>query len=330
MSHGNWAHCPDCGSRFWYELDGFDQTYMRCYQQLGTSSEVTFKGAAILQDLHPCDEKLFWYYIYERFQVRERRERNEPKPWTVDKILQKYKFVNVFREHDRSTAWVIENFIKGRHELELIAFNICWYRMFSKWQTGAHLGWQDSWDVEKVFAKLCELPTPFTGAYIIHSEPGEAKLWSIVKVCADLFKLCTTPDSAFHDHMFKILTLDRVVEGAWLDLQQVRHVGQFMAYQMVLDMMYHPRLLGSAIDRDAWTCTGPGAMRGLRRLDPSARPKDSLERMIDLTRRAPENLPEGFPKLSIHDIEFSLCEIDKYCRVKYGEGRPRSTYPGLS
>ncbi len=33
-----------------------------------------------------------------------------------------------------------------------------------------------------------------------------------------------------------------------------------------------------------------------------------------------------YPRLELRDIEHSLCEFDKYERVRLGEGRPRSMY----
>ncbi len=290
--------------------------------------------------LATCDESLFWYYISERHHVWARKNALWPKPWTEDPILQKYKFVNVFRKLDRTTEWLIDNFLDPEDmgygvdcEPEILAFNICWYRMFNRWETGRLLGWQESWDKEKVREKLNAATFPiFTGAYIIHSEPGESKLDSIVDVCGELYRGVTSPG------------FSKYIEGGgtsmftvWKALQGPKHVGPFMAYQMVLDMMY-TKLLDKATDRLTWTYTGPGALRGLKRLDPEATMRDSLARMLDLRDRCSAELErldlqgrDGWliPELNVHDIEFCLCELDKYCRVKFGEGRPRSTYPGL-
>ena len=41
-------------------------------------------------------------------------------------------------------------------------------------------------------------------------------------------------------------------------------------------------------------------------------------------------LKSHMPKLELRDVEHSLCEFDKYCRVKFGEGEPRSHYPGAA
>jgi hypothetical protein len=40
----------------------------------------------------------------------------------------------------------------------------------------------------------------------------------------------------------------------------------------------------------------------------------------------PEVWPEGFPHLNLHDIQFSLCEFDKYQRAALGEGQPKALY----
>ena len=34
----------------------------------------------------------------------------------------------------------------------------------------------------------------------------------------------------------------------------------------------------------------------------------------------------NYIELELHDIQFQLCEFDKYERVKHGQGRPRSKY----
>lgn len=317
------AICPDCGAMFRYpeEEEEFDQRHLTCY---------TFEPVAEfkLPDLKMCSESDFWYFISERHKIFLKREAGEPKPWTADPILQKYKFVNVFRQYDRTTRWLLENFLIPHEQDDIrdIAFNICWYRMYNRWETGELLGWQMGWNPNEVVKKLRRADFPiFTGAYIIHSDWGRPKLDSITEVCDALWTLC-------HHTSFKDV-LQNGMEATWRFLQQANHVGPFMAYQMVLDMGYCPRLLGDAHDYHTWTCTGPGALRGLKRLDSAASMRDSLDRMADLTWRAPMSLAEieafHVPKLSVHDIEFCLCELDKYCRVKFGEGRPRSSYPGV-
>ena len=52
---------------------------------------------------------------------------------------------------------------------------------------------------------------------------------------------------------------------------------------------------------------------------------------IDKLRRdiAPLIHTAGMPSLHAQDLQNCLCEFDKYERVRLGEGRPKSTYPGV-
>jgi hypothetical protein len=83
-----------------------------------------------------------------------------------------------------------------------------------------------------------------------------------------------------------------------------------------------------------WANMGPGAQRGLRRLGlPCKNQADGVESMRYLLAVSqPLYGPKGHhvPPLEMRDIEHSLCEFDKYCRVKFGEGEPRSKFPGTA
>lgn len=277
----------------------------------------------MMPPLHPCSEDLFWYWISERHQIYLNKTAGLPKPWSSDVIFQQYKFVNVFRRLDRTTAWLIEHFLEPNRDskdLSLLVFNICWFRMFSRWETGAALGWLTEWNPDAMFAKLTQLETPFTGAYIIHSEPGYVKIDSINNVCEELFNR--------RHELLKIIQESQSMEVTLNALRWTRHIGPFMGYQMVLDMMYTP-LLEHATDRETWAVVGPGAYRGLRRLYPEIQMRDCLAAMLDLTEKSKLRRGWHVPPLDVHSIEYTCCEVDKYCRVLYGEGKPRSRYPGL-
>jgi hypothetical protein len=48
-----------------------------------------------------------------------------------------------------------------------------------------------------------------------------------------------------------------------------------------------------------------------------------MRELLELSRTA---LPDFVPKLELREIEHSLCETDKWLRVKAGQGRLRSKY----
>ena len=273
-------------------------------------------------------ESTFWYYMNERYAILLKRKAGAPKPWTDDPILQSYSFTNVFREDDRGTTWLRKNFIKPHwnDDLSNLAFNCCWYRMFNWWQTGALLGYQTEWDTEKIKKILHDTEAAggkvFTGAHIVHSEYYQPKIDSIVNVCAELFHLCVA-GNALVTECLENRSMERVFE----QLKEIRHIGGFMAHEMVQDLAHTPLLQG-AIDQNTWTNMGPGAKRGLQRLGmPCTNQKQGLASMVELFDRRHQNW-RGDKDLELHCIEFALCELSKYCKVLFNEGRPRSTYPG--
>jgi hypothetical protein len=51
-----------------------------------------------------------------------------------------------------------------------------------------------------------------------------------------------------------------------------------------------------------------------------------LQEMISLLEASASALPAFMPELELHDIQFQLCEYDKYERVRLGQGRPKARY----
>ena len=269
---------------------------------------------------------MFWYWVNERHRIYLKRfKEGLPKPWTDDPILQDYKFTNVFRQLDTGTLWLTENFLKPKRDstLDLILFNICWYRMFNWTRTGERLGWRKSWPVEEIIEVLTQASKEgekiFTGAHIIRGAVGEPKIDSIVDVCLNLFN--------DRQRLRKIARRSLSLEETFNALKVTRYVGSFMAYEMVSDMR-HTRLLEDAHDINTWANPGPGAMRGLYRIGLPSTEKDGVESMRVLLKEQDELREEHMPRLEMRDIEHSLCEFDKYARVLFGEGKPRGSYDG--
>lgn len=280
--------------------------------------------------MQTADESVLWDYINERHRIYLRRATGELKPWTNDPILRQFKFTNVFRELDRGTTWLRENFILPHWDDDPadIIFNCCWYRMFNWWKTGQILGWQTTWDTTKIYQILTLEQAVgrqiFTGAHIVYSRPGLSKIDAIINVCSELYSI---------RRMLVDECRRNSLELVFNDLLHIDSVGRFMAHEMIQDIR-HTRLLENATDINTWTNLGPGAKRGLLRLNlPAANQAQGQQSMVDLYARSLVTLdkhvlddPRGW---ELHSIEFCLCEIDKYLRVKFGEGQPRSRYQGV-
>jgi len=290
-------------------------------------------------ELAKAPESLFWYWINERHRIYLKKEvGGHPKPWTDDPILRDYKFTNAFRQLDRGTIWLTDEFI-GPHwddDAGLIVANVAWYRMFNYWGTGAYLGWQTAWNPGLVkrdlHANMKAGYQVFTNAHIIWSEEGMPKIDAIVDYAAAVW--------ADRNRIASICLSNRL-ESVFTQLNEYRGIGGFQAYEIVTDLR-HTRLLENATDINTWANMGPGAKRGLLRLGlPAKNAKEGLASMGQLLGRSMFSkwggdrpwvdelrLGAHVPILELRDIEHSLCEFDKYCRVKFGEGEPRMKYNG--
>ncbi|WP_374407399.1 nucleotide kinase domain-containing protein [Pelagerythrobacter sp.] len=274
----------------------------------------------------------FFAFMAAREQLRIRKESGEPWPWSEDNILNTYKFTNVKRENDRTTQWMRRYWTRpneDRPEGEII-FNCALFRYFGTSEFAAAVGWQREWKPDRCIAIASERATRkervFTGAYIVptlgHRGPkAEA-------VC----NLILSPLWERREVIARVALETRRWEPVAVEMRRLPGFGGtgFMAKEVLQDVM-HTRVLANARDRNTWCPAGPGARRGLNRVHgrPVGRALGEaklLSEMIALLEASESALPSFMPELELHDIQFQLCEYDKYERVRLGEGRPKSRY----
>jgi hypothetical protein len=284
----------------------------------------------------------FFKWIEERESIWRKKElQNLPPPWTEDKILQEYKFTNVFRNKDRVTRdlWthvfnhhsaLLDNGKRkwSLRNLDKLLFQICLYRLFNLPNTFLVLGpLVDNWnysEAKKVLDKLRKADHQiFTGAYMVHAPHGSKGQPKHIPY----LKLVTKIWNDRHDLLYRI-EQGKSMRDAVAILSQYKMIGNFIAYEIACDLRWTP-ILDDAIDINTWANPGPGAKRGLNRV--FNRPLNHLqpdeifiEEMKNLLVWAGTMCK--IKGLELREIEHSLCEFDKYMRVKNGEGRPRSKY----
>lgn len=303
-----------------------------------------------MKKYEPTDEGL-WYFVNERHRIYLAKEAGKPPPWTKDPVLQQYKFTNVFRQLDRVTKEYtrLVNTPFFRKRPVLLIFNTILFRFFnwpptySSFETnGLTAHWDEDAARELLKARRDLGHQIFTGAYIVTN--GASPRPKI-----DLY--CEAASWAWR-HRESIA--DRI-EGGTLQnaahvLSEIPLVGPFIGYEMVSDLRWS--VLSHAPDINTWANVGPGALRGLNRYygwpigsreDRRARKaaglqsrpkykfnhKTGLDEIVRLLAESPEHLEDHVPELELREIEHSLCEYDKMMRVRLGEGRPRSKYPGM-
>lgn len=274
--------------------------------------------------------QLFLYWINERHSIYLKRDAEDPWPWTNDPILQEYKFTNVFRQLDRVTqAWTSYYQEHVDAPYTEIFRNLMVFRMFNWPLTYAALGgWRKRpLHPDKMKAGLHQRrdngEQVFTGAYII---TNNGLRQSKIDLVCDAIEVANKRAASLILSIRKVNTL----EHATKQLSTLPMVGSFIAYELVTDLR-HTTVLYKAHDIMTWANPGPGAKRGLNRI--FGRPVkhnlntyQAIDEMQQLLELANDLVEKHVPTLEMRDIEHSLCEFDKYMRVKLGEGRPRSKF----
>ena len=280
--------------------------------------------------------KELFAFIKERHAIFLSKEVGKSRPWTKDVIFQRYKFCCVYRENDRVTRWIADNW-RTPYQSDL---NI-WFAMV----VARLINWPDTleaitpavfsdgavkWNPARFLKIMAERRASdakmYTGSYMIHASQHYEATYQYQEA-----EIYTPMWNARKTFLKKPETLREVFE--WL--KQFECMGDFMAAQVVADIKYCPRYSQDEVS-DWWTfaAPGPGSRRGLARVHDL--PKDykwkepewplslaALQASID-----PLVAKAGMPRLHAQDLQNCLCEFDKYQRVLLGEGKPRSLYAG--
>jgi hypothetical protein len=277
----------------------------------------------------------FHYWMVERHQIHIRRERLMEKPWTDDKVLQTNFFTNPYRENDKVTVWFRDNIRDPlRNSPEVLMATII-FRWFNRITTGELLlekGQLTRWREKRTIAMLerARKNGPvFTGAFMIKvgNGPPGSKIRMVCEAITALWK--------DRKNLVSICEEEGDLQSLWLALKTYRGLGGFMSYEIVCDLRY-TYLLENATDKFTWCNLGPGAVRGLARLNGTFNDKTGfakLERgwmddMLHLLAATRKKLVQAkkMPSIEMREIEHSLCEWDKYERARLGQGKMKRKY----
>jgi hypothetical protein len=290
----------------------------------------------------PAETVSFLRMLKTREQIRLAKAAGAPWPWSSDDVLNRHKFTNVKRENDRTTAWLRANWTAkhGNADAATVLFNCGVFRVFGTVAFAEQTGWTadvSAWDprMERSNAVACWNAGlhAFTSAYNrirFNAERSRLPLDVYDKELSTLEGLRLAVDD--------IVAVPAGGRLSWravcTRLRGVSGFGGsgFMAKEVLLDAMGWPSMRRLVRDEGDWTPPGPGARRGLNRLHGRALTSDPGEaRFITEMRlllRSLRSLDPDFCKsvgLDIHDVQFQLCEYDKYCRV--GDGGHTRPYP---
>lgn len=279
-------------------------------------------------------------FMKARHDVYLRRAAGKPKPWTKDPVLQSYRFCNVYREVDTVTIWVRENIREPYAEHPYLWFMLCMARQINWPDTLEEImsegAWPDTkYDWKKVrkimLARQARGDQLYTGAYMLNAhgtkpdDPKDKAFFTTKLVLDSVWRRRGEVTEAFQYGSMR---------QAWAALLPYHGWGPFTAYEVVCDARY--TRYGQSVpwlqDARTWANAGPGAFRGLNRLQGrELKARVSQERALAEMQEYHAWLAPRWghpPDLEMREIEHCLCEFDKYERTRLGEGRPRSKYPG--
>lgn len=284
------------------------------------------------------------HFIKERWKIHQKKEAGKPKPWTSDTILRSYRFCNVHRENDTVTKWIAENWrVNGSEDQDqdqdlwfamVVARLVNWPETLEELQWEAVLDmngtgvtrWRPKQFIRVMHARKAAGAKVFSGAYIV-STNGHAQdkaEYLAQHVLDPLWAARKTVRPQAGDTLQSFHTR----------LMGFGGMGSFMAAQVVADMKYVTPL-SAATDWWTWAASGPGSRRGLNRvmerdLNAPWKEHEWLRNLhIVMGRLQGKVEAANIPRLHAQDYQNCLCETDKYLRTLNGEGKPRSTYPGV-
>lgn len=297
------------------------------------------------------DERLrtFFYFLTERQNIYWARAEGKPRPWTKDKILDRHFFCNVYRELDRGTQYVIHNIIGDNQQpMWDLLFKVMLYRMFNEPRTYEFLqkpmmgmvfnGRHAAQILDRKRAAGIRI---FRGAWMTSGANVVGS--KAAAYCMEMERVSYRRQKLWNDFRSKTRMAD-----AWKVICGVNWFGGFSAYQVVLDMSYVAYVKNGWLDYDRWVYPGPGAKLGIMWLcgkNPTRRKGSGsrtfmTEREYALLIYHLRDHQESYFKrfrykfrrwednpLDLHNIEFSLCEFNKYMRAHHGDGKKKRFLP---
>jgi len=288
--------------------------------------------------------ELLLYWVRERHSIYLKKSSGQAFPWTEDEILKTKRFCNVFRELDKETLWIRENWLNPLKDDENLWFAPFIFRMFNLGSTfekffvstkGRNIvtNFEENRDLfDKYLRELSKTTPVFSSAYMLttHGKATDSKSSFYLNELIPILHgkkqeiLEILKSNSFEESFSKIK-----------DLNLPAYKG-FILYQALLDLTY-TKYLTDHTDKYSWTLIGPGAVRGLNRLygrgvgdslsqtkalDECRKLMDVVNKDIDKTLFIDTFNKLGYkePLFDIHTVEFWLCEFDKYCRCQLGQG----------
>lgn len=283
--------------------------------------------------------RMLVYWIEQRSKIHLLKDvYGAPKPWTADPILQTVRFTNVKRELDKETQFLIKT-VCHNSDLTIIEklANIFFFRIINKRQSvdgifpidfnpafrfdyDFYRAWEKHFPADyPIFKKVYMISGPLGQ---IHTAcPDESSFISVLAYTKLLF------DNAEFDIVHEHSNAKQIFES----LKNLKAIGNFLAYQMFVDLTYCPEC---PVSENEFVIAGPGCKDGLKLLFESKDGmtpeeclfwvRDNWNSMIEYFKIdwKPNEIFWDFPaeeqNLSVMALQNCFCELNKFNRAYNG------------
>src|SRR5688572_12538747 len=271
----------------------------------------------------------YWKFAALRQDVFFNRLEGKQFPWTEDSIISRFKFTNVYRATDRVSQYLIKNVIYNDdlpNSPSEILFRILLFKLFNKIETWELLtskighitfsGYNFKRYDDILTSAITSGRKIYSAAYIMPS--GKSYFGFLRKHSNHLKLVELIIKKKTHDRLMAARTMQQAFEI----LKQYPGLGDFLAYQFLIDINYSPIINFSESE---FVVPGPGAKGGISKCFEDTGGLNNVEIikfMTDRQEREFERLGLSFKnlwgrRLQLIDCQNIFCEVDKYARVKH-------------
>lgn len=296
----------------------------------GRRAEVVIAG----RRLRPTEVfETYWTFASRRQEIYNARLNGTGGPWTDDPILREHRFTNCYRASDRVSQYLISDVIyAGCQQFDEVVFRTLLFKLFNKVETWDllvdGLGETPTWEsfdldvYDELLSRSFAAGTRIYSAAYVMAPPklgAERKHTNHLRLLRDMM-ISDLPDA---------LAASAAMKGAFELLRAQPGIGDFLAFQYVIDLNYSA---GLDFDEMDYVVAGPGAKDGIRKCFGAAAAGIESEIIAYMAETQDEHFARlglsfaglnGRP-LQLIDCQNLFCEVDKYARVAH------PTVPGVS
>jgi len=286
------------------------------------SSAITIREEAL---------RYYFYFVQERMRIFWEQNIGNKISLSNDPILNTYKFTNVYRATDRVSQYLIKDVIYQDRNVEFdevdILLRIILFKIFNKPETWIFLEsklgplCRTSFNLRLINMLLEErrISHPiFNNAYMM---TGTHSKYNYLTFKHEKWLQMVNDELLAGKILYKVAKASSL-EEAYLLLINCSFIGEFLAYQYIIDFNYSEVL---SFDENSFVKAGIGAIRGIKKCFKSLGGR-SFEEAIRYTFENFNYLQKRFGYTSfinlygrqptLIDLQNCFCETDKYLRVK--------------